>query len=165
MPAIGTPPRFTEFSVWKPSTRLNSSCICAVVDHVTSWICCATSFPRCCWPRTNWICCAAYFPHACRACSNNNKNSEILNFRISELQNFRLSEKGGKFLFKRDFEILNSEILNSCCCCCTRVARHTCVLIVSLSKCRNADANVCASFANSANSLAVDASVSDGMSP
>ena len=34
MPAVGTPPRFTEFSVWDPSTRLNSYCICAVVDDV-----------------------------------------------------------------------------------------------------------------------------------
>ena len=33
MPAIGTPPRFTEFSVRKTSTRLNSYCISAVVDH------------------------------------------------------------------------------------------------------------------------------------
>ena len=67
MPAIGTPPRFTEFSVLKPSTRLNSSCVCAVVDHV----CHETVVPH------------LSFTFAERAATTQEfLNSEIPNFRI-----------------------------------------------------------------------------------
>ena len=34
MPAVRTPPRFTEFSARRPSTILDSYCICAVVLHL-----------------------------------------------------------------------------------------------------------------------------------
>ena len=98
MPANGTPPRFTEFSVWKPSTRLNSSCICAVVDHVRR----ASAVPRLSLIVVGHVQTESAVPHlsltpAERAATT----TRILKFRISEfrISEFRISEKSGKCLF------------------------------------------------------------------
>ena len=72
MPAIGTPPRFTEFSVWKPSTRLNSNCTCAVVDHERHG------------SAVRHLSLTVVGHFACRACNNN--KSEILKFLSSDYQ-------------------------------------------------------------------------------